>query len=304
MSQINYANEIKRLKKEKDALILAHYYVDGVIQDIADHIGDSYYLSQIALNSDKDIIIFCGVNFMAESAKLLNPNKTIIIPDEGADCPMAHMVTPCEIKQIRKQYHDLAVVSYINSTAEIKSLSDVCVTSANAIKIIKRLKQENIFFIPDKNLAGYVASKIPEKNFIFHNGFCYLHNDITKEELTKCKQEHSNAKILSHPECNKSVLELSDFIGSTSAILDYAASSKDKKFIICTEVGILHQLIKNNPEKQFYTVSNQQICKNMKKITIEKLYKSLVTLAPQISINKKTSLDARKSLQNMHLLAW
>ncbi len=303
MNRINYADEIQRLKKEKNALILAHYYVDGVIQDIADHTGDSYYLSQIALNSDKDTIVFCGVNFMAESAKLLSPHKTIIIPDEKADCPMAHMVTAYDIEQIRTQYHDLAVVCYINSTAEIKSLSDVCVTSANAIKIIKSLKENNIFFVPDKNLAGYVASKIPEKNFISNNGFCCVHNDITPEALIECKQDHPGVKVLSHPECNNSVLGLSDFIGSTSAILDYVATSKDEKFIICTEVGILHQLIQDNPGKQFYIVNDHQICRNMKKITLEKLYDSLVTLTPQMHIDEKTSEGARAALKNMHLLA-
>lgn len=303
MNQINYTDEIQKLKQEKNALILAHYYVDGAIQDIADYIGDSYYLSQIALNSNKDTIVFCGVHFMAESAKMLSPDKTIIIPDEKADCPMAHMVSTYEIEHVRAQYDDLAVVCYINSTAEIKALSDVCVTSANALTIIKGLKEKNIFFVPDKNLASYVASKIPEKNFIFNSGFCCVHNDITKDELVKCKEDHPNVKVLSHPECDKSVLALSDFIGSTSAIIDYVAASNDEKFIICTEVGILHQLIRNNPGKQFYIANDYQICRNMKKITVEKLYNSLVTLTPQMHVDEKTSVNARKALKNMHLLA-
>ena len=303
MNGINYLNEITQLKKEKKILILAHYYVHGAVQDIADYVGDSYYLSQIALKAKEETILFCGVNFMAESAKILNPSKTILMPAEDADCPMAHMVTPYEIKKVRQQYDDLAVVCYINSTAQIKALSDVCVTSSNAVKIVENLKEENIFFVPDKNLGQYVASQVPHKNFIFNHGFCYVHDELTKSQLKQTLLAVPDAKILAHPECAFPILELADYVGSTSGILDYAAKSTHKKFIICTEVGIFHQLVKDNPDKQFYPASDQQVCSNMKKITLENIYTSLTTLSPQVHVEKNVSQDARAALEKMHLLA-
>lgn len=303
MNNINYPDLINKLKQEKDILILSHYYVHGAVQDVADYVGDSYYLSQKALESKAQTILFCGVNFMAESAKILNPSKTILIPDEEADCPMAHMVTPYEIEKVRKQYDDLAVVCYINSTSKIKSLADVCVTSSNAINIVRNLKEKNIFFVPDKNLGQYVASQIPEKNFIFNEGFCHVHTAITKEDLENSLSSVPDAEIIAHPECTPNILEMADFIGSTSALLDYVSSSNHTKFIVCTEVGIFHQLIKNNPHKEFYISSHSQLCSNMKKITLENVYKAMNTLRPEIHLDEDIIEKARHSLQMMHTLA-
>lgn len=294
---------IKELKQEKNALILAHYYVAGDIQEIADFVGDSYYLSQIALEAKEQTIVFCGVHFMGESAKILSPSKTIIMPDDQADCPMAHMTSPEEIEAMRSKHDDLAVVCYINSTAETKALSDVCVTSSNAIKIVGNLKEKNIFFIPDKNLGGYVASQLPDKNIICNDGFCHVHNELTTDHVKKALLENPDAKVLTHPECPPDVLAISDFIGSTTAIIKYAAESDHKQFIICTEVGIFHELKRDYPDKQFYIAGKEQICPDMKKITLEKVYNSLISLKPEIHVDESISKKAKKALENMHHLA-
>ena len=244
--------EIEQLKKEKNAVILAHYYVRPEVQEIADYVGDSFYLSKVAVGLKEKTIVFCGVSFMGESAKILNPEKTVLMPDMAADCPMAHMITIKEIKEMREKYDDLAVVCYINSTAEIKQYADVCVTSSNAIKIVKALPQKNIFFIPDRNLAHYIAGLVPEKNFIYNEGFCIVHEYMEVEEIQEAKAAHPEAEVLSHPECPAKVLELSDFVGSTSEIIAQAGKSDAKEFIICTEEGVHYKLVQNNPDKHFY----------------------------------------------------
>ena len=202
----NLKKEIEQLKQEKNAVLLAHYYVDDAVQEIADYVGDSYYLAKVALKESKDVICFAGVNFMGESAKILNPDRTVIMPDQKADCPMAHMVDVEKIEEMRKKYDDLAVVCYINSTAEIKAHSDVCVTSSNAVKIVKALPNKNIFFIPDRNLAHYIAGLVPEKNFIYNEGFCIVHEYMEVEEIQEAKAAHPEAEVLSHPECPAKVL--------------------------------------------------------------------------------------------------
>ena len=242
---------VNRLKKEKDAVILAHFYVDGDVQKVADYIGDSYYLSKVATTLSEKVIVFAGVNFMADSAKVLNPNKKVILPDITADCPMAHMVTTAQIKKVREMYDDVAVVCYINSTLELKAESDVCVTSANAVKVVRALPNKNIFFIPDKNLAHYVAEQIPEKHFIYNEGFCPVHNYMAVKYVKDIKKQYPEIKVLAHPECPRLVLEYADFVGSTSGIIDYAKASKDKQFLICTENGVCHKLKENNTDKMF-----------------------------------------------------
>ena len=259
----NIVSEIEQLKKEKNAIILAHYYVDDEVQKIADFVGDSYYLSKKALEAKEEVIVFCGVNFMGESAKILNPTKTVIMPDDLADCPMAHMAYLDKIDEVRKQYEDLAVVCYINSTAEVKAASDICVTSSNAVKIVKALKEKNIYFIPDENLGRYVASQVPEKNFIFNDGFCHVHTSITAENVLIAKEQVKDALVLVHPECKQEVVDLADYVGSTLGILNYATASDAKNFIICTEMGISYELKKNNPDKNFYSVGHRQFCPNM-----------------------------------------
>lgn len=224
-------NQIERLKKEKNAVILAHYYVPAEVQEIADFVGDSFYLAKVAKQSTADIIVFCGVAFMGESAKILNPDKKVLMPDLAADCPMAHMVAAGLIDEMRAKYENPAVVCYVNSTAEVKCQSDLCVTSSNAVKIVRALPNNNIFFIPDENMGRYVAEQVPEKNIILNDGYCPRHKAITPEQVLKEKQKHPNALVLSHPECVKAVLELSDYIGSTAGIIDYAHKAEEKEFI-------------------------------------------------------------------------
>ena len=230
--------QINRLKKEKNAVILAHYYVDGEVQAIADYVGDSYFLAKKATTVDADVILFCGVSFMGESAKILNPQKKVVMADKNADCPMAHMVDELKIKEVREQYPDVSVVCYVNSTAEIKALSDVCVTSSNALKIVKNLPNKDIFFIPDNNLGRYTAEQIPEKHFIFNDGFCHVHKSIHKEELLKAKEAKPEAVVVAHPECTPDVVALGDYVGSTSGIIDYATASDKDRISYCPDHNV------------------------------------------------------------------
>lgn len=295
--------EIVRYKKEQNAVILAHYYVDGEVQETADYVGDSYYLSKLAVELEEQNIIFCGVSFMGESAKILNPEKRVVMADEYADCPMAHMVSIARIQQVRQEYPGVAVVCYVNSTAEIKAYSDVCVTSSNAVRVVKNLAQKKIFFIPDNNLGRYVAKQVPQKEFIFHDGFCHVHKSIQKEELLAAKKTHPQAEVLTHPECTQDVLEESDFIGSTSEIINYATESLGKEFIICTEMGIFYELGQKNPEKKFYSVGHRQFCPNMKKISLEKVRDALVKMEPEVQVPQEIAERAKKPLERMLELA-
>lgn len=290
---------IDKLKKEKDVVILAHYYVDGEVQKIADYVGDSYYLSKIAAEVSQSTILFCGVSFMGETAKILNPQKRVIMADETADCPMAHMINLERIKQVRETYDDVAVVCYVNSTAEIKAVSDICVTSSNALRVVKNLSEKNIFFIPDNNLGRYAASLIPEKNFIFHDGFCHVHKSITKENVLKAKQVHPDALVLTHPECTGDVIAISDFVGSTSEIIQYVCSSSKEKFIICTEMGIFFELQEKNPDKKFYSVGHRQFCPNMKKITVDKVIQALENPSDFVELPEDIIQAASKPLMRM-----
>lgn len=295
--------QIAALKKEKDAVILAHYYVDGPVQEIADFVGDSYYLAKKATTVSERVIIFCGVSFMGESAKILNPDKKVVMADETADCPMAHMVDVDRIKEVRQEYPDVAVVCYVNSTAEIKAASDVCVTSSNAIKIVKNLPNHDIFFIPDNNLGRYVAKQLPDKHFIFNDGFCHVHKSIHREDVLKAKEVHPEALVLAHPECAEDTLELADFIGSTSQIIDYVTESPEKVFIICTEMGIFYELMQKNPEKKFYSVGHRQFCPNMKKVRLESVLSALQNLAPEVELEEEMRNAAKLPLERMLELA-
>lgn len=296
-------NNINRLRKEKDVVILAHYYVDGPVQEIADYVGDSFYLSKIATKVEQQNILFCGVSFMGESAKILNPSKNVVMADDYADCPMAHMITEERIAQIREQYDDLAVVCYVNSTASIKAVSDVCVTSSNAVKVVSNIPQKNIFFVPDNNLGRYVSEKLPDKNFIFHDGFCHVHKSIHAEDVLKAKQAYPDALVLTHPECTYDVIELSDFVGSTSEIIDYATSSDCDRFIICTEMGVFFELSQKNPNKKFYSVGHRQFCPNMKKVTIDKVENALEKMGPFLELDKDIIEKAARPLKAMLELA-
>lgn len=240
---------------------------------------------------------------MGESAKILNPEKKVVMADSDADCPMAHMVTVEKIEQVRKEYEDVAVVAYVNSTAEIKSVSDVCVTSSNALKVVSKLSQKNIFFVPDNNLGRYVAQKLPEKNFIFNDGFCHVHKSITVDNVLEAKKIRPDALVLTHPECTMDVLEVSDFIGSTSEIIDYATNSDAKEFLICTEMGVFFELMQKNPDKKFYSVGHRQFCPNMKLVTMDKVLHALETMDQEVIMPEDMMEKARIPLQKMLELA-
>ena len=299
----NKISKIQQLKKEKDAVILAHYYVPDEVQEIADYIGDSYYLSELATKISEKTVVLCGVSFMGESAKLLNPKKKVLMPDAEADCPMAHMATEEGIRKVREEYDDVAVVCYINSTAALKELSDVCVTSANAVKIVKALPNKNIFFIPDRNLAHFIAEQVPEKNFIYNEGFCIVHEFMDPEEVKAAKEAHPDALVLAHPECPQTVLKQADYIGSTSGIIKYAQESDNKEFIICTECGVQYKLETTCPDKKFYFTETVPICKNMKKVFLENVLHVLKTGENEVHVTDETRENAKRPLERMLELA-
>lgn len=290
---------IQDLKKEKNAVIMAHYYVPDEVQDIADYIGDSYYLSDMATKVDADIIVLCGVSFMGESAKILNAGKKVLMPAADADCPMAHMADVERIQEVRSEYEDLAVVCYVNSTAELKAHSDVCVTSSNALKIVKALPEKNIYFIPDQNLAHYIADQLPEKNFIFNDGYCHVHHNLLREQVIEAKKARPDALLLVHPECRPEVTELADYVGSTSGIINYATESDHKEFLISTEMGVFYQLKKKNPDKIFYTAGNMQICPNMKKISLDKVIDALENEVTEVIMDEGFMKRAHAPMKRM-----
>ena len=295
------SEKILKLKKEKNAIILAHLYQIPEIQEIADYVGDSYYLSQVARDAKEDLIIFCGVKFMAESAKVLSPEKTVILPAPNAGCPMADMAEVEDVEEMIEKYPDAFKVCYINSSYEVKALCDASVTSSSALRIIKNIPNKQILFLPDQNLGGYISEFFPEKEFILWRGFCPTHHRITAEDIIKAKEEHPNVKVLSHPECSKEVRDLSDYIGSTSGIINYATECEDKEFIIATEEGVLHQLKKKNPDKKFY-FPEVMVCPNMKKTSLQDVYDALDGKKEEVILDEEIRKKALTSLENMHKL--
>ena len=295
--------EILKLKKEKNAVILAHYYTPSNVQELADYVGDSFYLAKVAQKTKADIIVFCGVRFMGESAKILNPDKKVLMPDMCADCPMAHMVSDGLIEEMRRSYDDLAVVCYINSTTELKRKSDVCVTSSNAVKIVKALPNKNIFFIPDNNLGSFVKKQVPEKNVILNAGYCPIHAKIKAEQLYEALEKHPNAMVLAHPECEHEVLAEADFIGSTADIIRYAEESCSYEFIICTEDGVDFKLTSDNPKKKFYYPEPHPCCADMKLNTPESILSVLKKENNEILISDDVILTAMQPLKKMLELA-
>jgi quinolinate synthase len=282
-------DEIEKLKKEKNAVILAHYYQDPDIQDIADYIGDSLGLSQEAAKTDADIIVFAGVHFMAETAKILSPTKKVLLPDAKAGCSLADSCPPHLFRKFKEQYPDHLVITYVNCTAELKALSDIVCTSSNAIQIVESLPiDQKIIFGPDKNLGAYVAKKTG-RDLVLWNGACMVHEIFSREKITKLKERYPNAKLLAHPECEEVVLELADYIGSTTGLLKYATNHPDKEFIVATEPGIIHQMQKDNPDKVFIPAPPNNNCAcndcpHMKRNTLEKLYLCLKNERPEIDV--------------------
>lgn len=293
-----FVEKIAALKSQRNAVILAHYYCLPEVQAVADYVGDSFYLAKVAKSVSCSTIVFCGVEFMGESAKILNPEKTVLLPDMQADCPMAHMATVSRVAQMRSQYDDLAVVCYVNSSAKLKAVSDVCVTSANALKIVKALPNQNIFFIPDGNLGRFVAEK-SGKNVILNDGFCPIHNDITPDRVAALKAAHSQAEVLMHPECPQQTLALADYVGSTSGIIERAAASSAPCFIVVTETGVLYELQRRVPDKPFYFPEPLPVCADMKKITLEKVYACLTDVQNEVEIPEEIRKKALAPLEKM-----
>ena len=291
--------KISELKKKNNAVILAHNYQRGEIQDVADFVGDSLGLSQQAAKTDADLIVFCGVHFMAETAALLSPDKTVIMPDEHAGCPMASMITARELRAKKKLYPNAKVVCYVNTTAAVKAESDICCTSSNAVKIVSSIPEDQeIIFVPDKSLGAYVSSCL-DREMMYWEGYCPTHHRILAEQIVKMKSEHPEAEVVVHPECTPDVIALADHVASTTGILKYVNSSNSKEFAIGTEIGILHRMKKENPDKTFMPVTPLSDCPNMKLNTLEKLLWSLEDIQFVVTVPEEIAVVARKAIQRM-----
>ncbi|MEM2925171.1 MAG: quinolinate synthase NadA [Methanocellales archaeon] len=290
---------ILELKAQRRAIILAHNYQLPEIQQIADYVGDSLDLSQRAAACEAEVIVFCGVDFMAESAAILCPDKKVLVPDLEARCPMAAMITPAQLKIAREKHPDSTVVCYVNTTAAVKAESDICCTSANAVKVVDSLPDQKIIFIPDKYLAAYVASKVKGKHIIPWEGFCPTHEQITLADLLWVKEEHPEAEVLVHPECKPEVIANADFVYSTGGMVKHVRNSNARKFLIGTEIGLIYRLKRENPEKEFYPISNQAICANMKRNTLEKVLHCLEKMEFEVKVPEDVRRRAKQALDRM-----
>lgn len=306
MENLDLVRKIEQLKKEKNAVILGHYYQRDEIQDIADFIGDSLQLSQVAAKVDADIIVFAGVHFMAETAKILSPNKKVLIPDPNAGCSLADSCKAEDFEKFIKLHPGHTVISYVNTTAEVKALTDICCTSSNAVQIVNSLpKDEKIIFGPDRNLGSYIKNITGRENMVIWDGACHVHEEFSVEKIVELKKKHPDAKVLAHPECKKVVLVLADFIGSTSALLKYSKNDSANTYIVATESGILHQMQKENPTKTFIpappidSTCGCNDCIYMKMITLEKIYQSLLTEQPEVILDEELRKKAEKSIIRM-----
>lgn len=298
MSTEDTLEKIAGLKEEKNAVILAHNYQPGEIQDAADFLGDSLDLSLKAAETDADVIVFCGVKFMAETAAILSPQKTVLMPDETAGCPLAEMITVPKLKALQKKHPGAKTVAYVNTNADVKAEVDVCCTSANAVNVVKSIDSDEIIFVPDKYLGNYVSTQT-DKKLILWNGFCPTHVRILAEEVKKQKKRHPDAEVMAHPECTPDVIEISDHVFSTGGMVKYARESDVNEFIVGTEVGMLYRLGKENPGKKFYPASELAVCPNMKKTTLDKLLWALKENKHVVSVQRDVSGRARKSIQRM-----
>lgn len=296
--------KINKLKLDKRAIILAHYYQRPEIQDIADYVGDSLELSRKAQQTDADLIVFCGVRFMAETAKILNPDKKVLHPNPESGCPMADMATAEGVLKLKEKHPDAAIVSYINTNADVKTVSDIVVTSRNAVKVVMSLKEDKIIFVPDQFLGGFVAKQVPEKEFILWKGFCPPHFNLSKETLLELKRAYPDAKIAVHPECNTDTVEIADFVGSTTQIVEFATTCDSDTVIIGTEVGIEHTLKKKNPSKRYLFPQAADYCGtvhccDMKKNTLEKVLEVLEKETNEVLLDKEIIKKARIPLEKM-----
>jgi len=295
---MNLIEEISKLKKRKNAVILVHNYQRPEIYKIADFIGDSYGLSKKAAETKADFIVFCGVDFMAESAYILNPEKTVLIPTNLAKCPMAAMVDVQGLRKLKEQYPRAAVVSYVNTTAEIKAESDICCTSANAVEVVNSLKENEVIFVPDANLAKYVA-RLSDKKIIPWNGWCYVHNKFTANGLKEAKRLHPEAKVIVHPECTPGVIDLADKVCSTSGLVDFVKKSQEKEFIIATEIGIIERLKLEAPEKICLQAPPGGVCVQMKKNNLQLVFEALEKGQYKVVVPEDIRIRAKKALDKM-----
>lgn len=291
--------QIKNLLKERNAVLLAHNYMRDEVQEIADITGDSLALSIEASRTDADVIVFCGVHFMAESAAILSPDKKVLLPRPDAGCPMADMVTAAELEALKRRHPGVPVVTYVNSSAEVKAHSDICCTSANALKVVRSLREEELIFVPDRNLGRWIARFVPEKKFIFWEGFCPTHERMTKEAVLKKKAEYPDALFICHPESAPEVSALADHVCSTSGMYDYCRTSPAKQFIVGTEAGILYKLRLESPGKEFILASPALFCPNMKLTSLEDVLISLQTLTPVVTVPEDIRLRAKGALDRM-----
>lgn len=298
----NLINSIKALKKEKNAVILAHCYQNLEIDMVADYVGDSLYLSQRAAETEADIIVFAGVYFMAETAKILSPNKKVLLPRIESGCLMADMINTEDLKKFKAQHPDAPVVCYVNSTAEIKAESDICCTSSNAVKVVNSLPDKKILFVPDRGLGAYVASQLPDKEIILYPGFCPTHMRIRPEDIMELKKKHPQAQVLVHPECHQAVISLADSVGSTSGIIKAVQESSEETFIIATEQGVLERLERDFPEKTFIPASKKAVCENMKWNSLSDILLSLEREEHEILVEPELAKKAFASLSRMMLL--
>ena len=300
---LKYKEHLQRkildLKKEKGALIVAHNYQRDEIQEIADITGDSYALACAVKKAGEKVVVFCGVKFMAESASILSPEKTILLPVEEAGCPLADMITVEKLRKKKEEYPEAAVVCYVNSSAAVKAESDICCTSSNAVEVVKSLKEDKIIFVPDKNLGRWVREHVPEKEMILWDGYCVVHMRLTREEVLKTKELYPRAEFIAHPECRKEVLELADYIGSTAGMIKYVKECPAKEFIVGTEIGIIHKLKRDNPDKQFFFPTDQFVCANMKLTTLGWLARSLEKNVYEVRVPEDVAVKARKALERM-----
>lgn len=298
MNKEEIRNKITKLKKEKNAVILAHNYQIGEVQDVADYIGDSLGLSQEAAQVEAKIIVFCGVHFMAETAKILSPEKTILIPDARAGCPMADMITASELREWKKNYPESKVVCYVNTTAEVKAECDICCTSSNAVKVVNSLNADVILFAPDKNLAAFVA-RHTKKKIIPWDGYCYVHRYIKARDIREKRNLHPKAEVWVHPECLPEVIDLADKVLSTGKMVQEAPKTKKKEIIIGTESGIIYRMKKENPTKNFYPARDVAFCFNMKKIDLGKVLRSLENMIHKVEVPLEVSQKARGAIEKM-----
>ena len=294
-------NNINKIKAEKNAVVMVHNYQNPEVQDIADYLGDSLGLAQIAKKTDADIIVSCGVYFMAETSSMLCQDKTVLIPDVNAGCDMANMITPVELLDLKEKHPDAAVVTYVNSTAQIKAMSDICCTSANAVKVVASIpKEREVIFIPDRNLGRYVAKKLSRDNIIFYdNGYCPVHDRMLLQYAIRAKHEYPTAKLCLHPEGRLEVLDIADMVGSTTGILDYCKESNNREFIIGTEIGILHRLRKENPGKKFYPLLPIADCPAMKLTSPEKILRCLENMEFEVRVDPETAAKGVKAIDKM-----